>query len=116
VTGEEFAGSAGGGTKLLAVGRGRSDGDGSAGGAAVAGAALSPEHVGSTGQQHVQQRRLASNRHAEAGSTESRQTLVQASTILVIFRSRFIAKSSSEMGLAGHAKLGFLMTKETAQR
>jgi hypothetical protein len=91
-----------------AIGRGKSDGDGSAAGGADF-SALSPQQVGSTGQQKEQQRRL-SKRHAEAGSTESKQTLVQARAIFTSFRSRFMAKSSTKTRLESQARLGFLRT------
>jgi hypothetical protein len=106
--GVEVAGNASGGVISLAVGRGKSDGEGSAAGGADF-SALSPQQVGSAGQQQVQQRRL-SKRHAEAGSMESKQTLVQAKAILTSFRSRFIAMSSPKMRLESQARLGFLAT------
>jgi hypothetical protein len=58
----------------------------------------------------VQQRRL-SKRQAEAGSMDSKQTLIHANAILTSFRSRFIAKSLPRMIVEFQARLGFLATK-----
>jgi hypothetical protein len=69
---------------------GASEGDGSLA-FKGAGAAASQHDRAGHGQQ---QRRLAKNRHAAAGSTSSKQTEIQTSATCVIFRSRFIASNS----------------------